>query len=112
MPEKLTQSTSELVTQLITFAWVMGLSAWGGAIGYIHKIFQHKLKFSIWRFLGELSISAFVGVITFLLCDSADFGWETTAAFVGISGHMGARAIFVLEDKYTKLFGEGSNGNS
>jgi hypothetical protein len=41
--------------------------------------------------------SAFAGLITFWLCEWAVVHPLLTAALVGISGHMGSRAIFKLE---------------
>lgn len=48
--------------------------------------------------IGELVISGFVGVLTFYLCESAGINQLMTAGFVGISGHMGSRAVIMLEE--------------
>ncbi len=37
------------------------------------------------------------GLITFWLCEAAQFNPLVTAALVGISGHMGSQAIYQLE---------------
>ena len=39
----------------------------------------------------------FAGLITFWLCEAAQFNPLVTAALVGISGHMGSQAIYQLE---------------
>ena len=47
--------------------------------------------------IGEIATSAFAGLITFWLCEAAQFNPLVTAALVGISGHMGSQAIYQLE---------------
>jgi hypothetical protein len=79
MPEK-----DPTTYSLITYAWVFILSAWGGAVNFMELI-------------GELMTSAFAGVLTFWLCQAAEINNLITAALVGISGHMGSRAIFHFE---------------
>ena len=54
-------------------------------------------KYSLVEFIGEVSTSAFAGVITFWLCEAGGINPLITAALVGVSGHMGSRAIFHLE---------------
>jgi len=81
-----------------TATWVFLISAWGGTVGYIKKISEGKARdFSIKELLGEIVISSFVGVITYFLCVSAGIDETLTAAIVGMSGHMGSRAIYFIE---------------
>lgn len=54
--------------------------------------------FNIVEFVSEIVASAFAGVIAFWLCEHAQFSGLVTAAFVGISGHMGSRALFFFEE--------------
>ena len=89
---------------IITYAWVVILSAWGGIVAYIHKLkHESNQTFSIGALIGEVLISGFVGVITFWGCEQASFAPLWTAALVGISGHMGSRALFPLEEYLTKF---------
>jgi NhaP-type Na+/H+ or K+/H+ antiporter len=81
----------------LTYAWVVALSAWGGVASYVRKIKDGKTRFSVSELVGEVCISAFVGVVTFFICESAQFNQVIAAAFIGISGHMGSRAIFLAE---------------
>ncbi len=83
--------------EYMPFAWMIGLSFWGGVASYVRKIKEGHIRFSFAELVGELFISGFVGVLTFLLCQSAQFNSLLTAAMVGISGHMGSRAIFIIE---------------
>lgn len=86
--------------------WVIGISVWGGVVSYLHKLNKYGISFSLFKFMAEIITAAFVGLITFLLCQSSGISMPITAALVGISGHMGTRALFILEKKYEKLFGE------
>lgn len=86
---------------LLTYAWVLFLASWGGAVNFFKKVREgHTESFRFMEFIGELVTSAFVGVLTFWLCELGEFHQLMTAALVGISGHMGSRAIFHLEQLY------------
>lgn len=53
--------------------------------------------FNVVELIGEIATSAFVGLITFWLCEAAQFNPLVTAALVDISDHMGSQAINQLE---------------
>lgn len=93
MPEK-----DPMTYGLITYAWVSLLAAWGGAVNFIRNVRSgHARPFNFMELIGELMTSAFAGVITFWLCQAAELNGLITAAMIGISGHMGSRAIFHFE---------------
>lgn len=50
------------------------------------------------RWVIDITVSAFIGIITFFLCEYASLEPVLTAAFVGISAHMGTRAIVIIEE--------------
>jgi len=82
----------------ITYAWVFLVAIWGGSVNYLRKRREGIIPvFSITEFAGELMTSAFAGLITFFLCEAAQFNPMLSAALIAISGHMGSRAIFMLE---------------
>ena len=84
---------------LLTYVWVFGLSILGGVVNFMRKIQEgHSRAFNIIEFIGEIVTAAFAGVITFWLCENANFSPLLSAAFVGVSGHMGSRALFAFED--------------
>ncbi len=92
--------------ELLTYAWVIALSAWGGVANYIRKVKSGQAeKFSFMEVVGEIVISGFTGLLTFWLCESAGFDPRLTAVFVGISGHMGSRAIGIMEDRFKRKMG-------
>lgn len=93
---------------LITYAWVALLSAWGGAVSWIRKRKAGNTRpFNFMELVGELMTSAFAGVLTFWLCELSNTPPLLTAALVGISGHMGSRAIFQFEQWVEARFGTG-----
>ncbi len=81
-----------------TYVWVLMLSAFGGLVNFSHKL-QDGLTtpFRLTEFVGELVTSAFAGLLTFWLCESAGIDKLISAVLIAISGHMGSRAIFRLE---------------
>ena len=93
MPEKDPTSYS-----LLTYGWVVGLSVVGGLVSLHRKVLEGDArKYSVMAFLGEIVTAGFAGVLTFWLCESAEFDPLVSAALVGISGHMGSRVILQLE---------------
>jgi len=102
MPEKDPTSYS-----LLTYLWVFGLSSLGGVVSFINKVKKgYARAFNIAEFMGEIATSAFAGVITFWLCENANISPLITAALVGVSGHMGSRAILLFEEWLAKKFPE------
>lgn len=100
MPEK-----DPLSYSLITYAWVFGISLFGGLAGYFRKVKSGLIsRFSLIELVGEMFISAFVGVITFYLCEWADISGPLAAALIAIASHMGSRAIFIFETAADKAF--------
>jgi len=98
MPEKeLPTSAPSWLIQAIPFILAIILSCLGGLVNYLHKISRTGAAFNFFRLCLEIFTSAFVGIVVFLLCDTAELEWSTTAALVAISGHMGTRALFLLE---------------
>lgn len=83
----------------LTYAWVFLLAILGGVVNFMRKLQAgHARAFNIIEFIGEIVTSAFAGVITFWLCENAELTPLVTAAFVGVSGHMGSRALFMIEE--------------
>lgn len=89
----------------LTYGWVFALSILGGVVSFVRKLEKgHARAFNVAEFVGELFTSAFAGILTFWLCEHAQMSPLVTAAFVGVSGHMGSRAIFLMEDWLAKKF--------
>jgi len=91
---------------LLTYLWVIGLSILGGTAHNIAKLKNGTLiRFSIPEWVGDVTIAAFIGIITFYLCEAGGFTPPLTAALVGIASHMGTRAIIIFEKMLLKKFG-------
>jgi hypothetical protein len=91
----------------LAYAWIVGIGALGGLVSYIRKVnagFIHK--WSIMEFIGEIVTSAFVGVLTFWICEWAKLSPLLTAAFVGVAGHMGSRCLFMFENWLKRKFAQ------
>jgi len=100
MPEKSPETYS-----VLTYLWVFGLSALGGFVSFMRKVREGNARaWNFVEFFGEIFTSAFAGVLTFFLCEWSGFHQLATAAFVGISGHMGSRALFHLEGFFETKF--------
>lgn len=107
MPEKSPESYTYL-----TYLWVFGLSALGGAVSFLRKVKDgHARAWNFAEFFGEIFTSAFAGVMTFYLCEWSGFAPLATAAFVGIAGHMGSKAIAHLESFFETRFPNSKEGD-
>jgi hypothetical protein len=83
---------------IVTYIWVLILSVWGGAVNFWQKMKVNKVRaFNLVEFIGDLSTAALTGLVTFYLAESAHLDKVFGAALIAISGHMGARLIFMLE---------------
>jgi hypothetical protein len=85
-------------------AWLvmMVLSTWGAIVRVIReKAMKEK---NIWQilvmFLAEMSVSGFVGTITYSLCIYYSLSFAYTGALTAISGYMGGRTLAILELVY------------
>lgn len=85
----------------VTYLWVIVWAVAGGMVSFYRKMKEgHVRAFNFTEFIGELVTSGFAGLLTFWLCEAAEINKLLAAVFIGISGHMGSRVIFLLE-KYT-----------
>ena len=97
--------------QFDPYLWVLILSVMGGIVSHKEK---RKGRFRIFRtenryldiaafilvnlasFVLDIFTSAFSGILTFYICESANLDRLITAAFVGISGFAGGRMLNFL----------------
>lgn len=88
---------------IFTYLWVIILATWGGVTHNIRKIRSGELqRFSIAELAGDISISGFIGIMTFWLCQYAKIDPMLSAVLIGISSHMGTRAILPFEKAFGK----------
>ena len=90
---------------LVTYLWVLAISILGGTVRTLTNLtFDMSWQCVLRRWTIDIIVSAFIGVITFYLCEYAKLDQVLTAAFVGISAHMGTRVIVLVEERvYTYL---------
>lgn len=90
---------------LLTWGWVVGLSLLGGFASFLRKMKSgHARAWNFTELLGEMTCAALTGIITYNLCVWQNFPPQLTAALVGISSHMGSRALFKLEAIFVAKF--------
>ena len=73
---------------IITYLWVVGLSAFASMIRYLHSM----SSFSLGRLMIDVLSGGFTGLLTFWLCEWQDLRGPLSAFLIGVSGLMGARA--------------------
>ena len=78
-------------------------------MSYISRVRRSNIRFSFVELVGEWTISAFAGIMTALICQEMGFSLILTSALAGISGHMGGRAIYMMEQFVCKKFGVPAN---
>ena len=87
---------------LLTWLWILGLSLLGGFVSFYQKLKAgHVRAWNFTEFVGELATSALVGIITFKLCQWQGYSSDLAPALVGITSHMGSRALFKAEARFS-----------
>ena len=91
---------------VIPTLWMIGVAMIGGAVSFYSKVKAGKARAAnIPELIGELFVSGAVGAFTYWLLQGFDVNPYLQAAGVGISGHMGSRAIFLAEQYIEKKLG-------
>lgn len=86
------------IYSLWTIGWVTAWAIFGSLVSYTRRISKGEIeRFSIMELIGELVTSAFAGWITFVIAGKSGIDSEIVYCLVGISGHMGARTVFMLD---------------
>lgn len=70
----------------------------GGFVSWYGKVRRGEISpGSVFHLIGEITTSAFVGLVVFWICEYLNLPQLITAPIVGVSGHMGAKAITMAE---------------
>jgi hypothetical protein len=86
-----------------TYGWVLGIAMLGGAAQFYRKVKAGQARaFNLAELIGELVTSAIAGLITFWLCRWAGVNDWAMCAMSAIAGHMGSRALFLLEQVFER----------
>lgn len=96
---------------LVPTLWMVFVAVSGGLVSFYHKMKTGKVRaFNFTEFVGEIATSAVAGMVTYWLCKSFGVNEYATAAGVAIAGHMGARILFILENKAEELIERKAKG--
>lgn len=96
-----------IVKNWIPTMYMTTLAAIGGIVNFRQKMKAGNTRvWNLTELIGEMFVSAFAGFVTYFLCLGFGVNDYLMVAAVAISGHMGARAIFLLEQKAQKTFQE------
>lgn len=87
----------ELIAYSAQYVWLMVIALWGGTASYISRVKRGERPFSVIELIGEWFVSGFAGVMCMYICMYLEMSTPITAAATGIAGHMGGRAIFLIE---------------
>ena len=83
-----------------TYGLMLGLAIFGGLVSFYSKVRRGDVEaLSLMHLVGEIATSAFAGLLVFYLCEYLKIDQMLTAPLVGISGHMGAKVITLIEDE-------------
>lgn len=103
---------NEIIDKLLTFLWVFSISAFAGITRRIRRLQGAKgneeiKKEGSWLlFMADIVISGFIGMLTYYLCVYANVPDSLMAVYIGVSAHMGTKALSV----YEALFNKGVKG--
>lgn len=90
---------------LKTYGLMLGVSILGGLVSFSAKVRRGEVhKLSAMQLIGEISTSAFAGLLTFWFCEWLGISQLITASLVGIAGHLGAKGIAIAEDAAKRKF--------
>lgn len=83
----------------LTYLWVVLISGWGGLVRFMNSMRGSKetIREALLTLASGLITSTFVGVLTFWLCELANFKPLSTAVCVAVTGHMGAEALRLIQ---------------
>jgi hypothetical protein len=97
--EELEKVVSTWGSDWLKYVGLISLALWGGTASHLSRMKRMGMPFSLPELIGEWVICGFAGMLTLLLCEAYGVNMALTGAFTGIAGHMGGRAIFMIQQK-------------
>lgn len=92
------QSKGPLDYSLKQYGFILGVALLGGLVSWFARVRKGETQaWNLSQLIGELSTSAFAGLIAFWICEWSGAPALLGAALIGIAGHMGTRAISTFE---------------
>lgn len=78
--------------------WSVFMCLLGGFVRFTQNVQAgHARPWNFTELVGELAMSAFVGSLAYKCCLACDVRADLIPAIVGVTSHMGARALFKAE---------------
>ncbi len=91
-------------TYIYQHAFAVVIAVFAGIVAHVEKIQKGTIKgFSFITLVYDVTISAFVGILTLYFCLKMDFDMNTTGLTVGVISHQGTRGLALLTNKVTEL---------
>lgn len=98
-----TEPKDPLSYPLKTYGFMLIMAMFGGFVSWYAKVRRNEIPgSSLFHLIGEITTSAFAGLVTFFICEYAGLPQVITAPLVGIAGHMGAKIIGWYEERAAK----------
>ncbi len=92
------QAKDPLAYPIKQYGFVLGVALFGGLVSFYARVRKGEvMALNIMQLIGELTTSAFAGLMCFWLCQLSGAPALLEACLVGVSGHMGTRAIAMFE---------------
>lgn len=92
------QAKGPLDYSLKQYGFILAIALLGGLVSWSARVRKGEVKaWSLQQLIGELSTSAFAGLLAFWICEWSGAPALLGAALIGIAGHMGTRAINAFE---------------
>jgi drug/metabolite transporter (DMT)-like permease len=106
-------SKDPLSYPLKTYGFMLFVAILGGIVSFYAKVRRGEVAaLSFMHLVGEITTSAFAGLLVFWLCEYLNVPQILTAPLVGISGHMGAKAIGLAEGWAKRKFDQTSGASA
>jgi hypothetical protein len=77
----------------------------GGFVSWYARVRRGQAVVSVFNIVGEMTTSAFAGLLCFWTCQAAGVDLTYTIVAVAVSGHMGTRAIALAERQLQRRLG-------
>jgi hypothetical protein len=88
------------------YGFILGVALLGGLVSWAAKVRAGTLRaWNLMALVGELSTSAFAGLLCFWFCEWQSLDPLLTASLVGVAGHMGTRALILAERMAERKWG-------
>lgn len=94
----------EAIRNLLPYLHTAVLAIFGGTVQYFRKA-KESATCSLFDFSVDIISSVFAGLLTYYLCLIAEIDGAHASVLIAISGHMGTRAIDVIETFYERFVG-------